>query len=569
MSPADGGGVQPRSVAEIEARMRQALTQEHGAGTPLPVPPAEAPPTPATGGVVDAGPLIALDGDAFVIAAFRAVLGREPDGDGLRTHREALAGGMGKADMLIALRASPEGAQLGRTLLLPQAEGRLSRRLYRLPLLGRPLRLLISLLRVPGLGRDLRGLHNSVLALQHDAESDRLALQRAREMQDRLLARLRNADARMDAMGREARNAGARHDAALRRVMAEVAREPWADAVLALADRQDEMDRRQGVMEVAGERLVVDAAAVSVLAEAFEALRRDQGWTETGPALVARAAELFREQDRRMRRAEALAEESARELHDQRRRLGLILEDVRRRMEHAFSREEVERLADAQDHLLDPLYLEFENRFRGSLELIKERQRTHLPLMRECDAGTPGRTIIDVGAGRGEWLELLREEGLAALGIDLNESMVQACEARGLDCLHGDAVARLAELPAGSVGAVTGFHIIEHLPFRVMVALLDEALRVLAPGGVILFETPNPANLMVASRWFYLDPTHRNPLPGEMVAMIAEARGFVGVEIRPLHPATGSFAAQDKLLAGQLDAIFHGPQDYALVARKA
>lgn len=223
----------------------------------------------------------------------------------------------------------------------------------------------------------------------------------------------------------------------------------------------------------------------------------------------------------------------------------------------------------ADSHRLDALYVAFEAAFRGSRALIKERQRVHLPVMIAANAGTAERPIIDVGAGRGEWLELLREAGLVGRGIDLNVAMVQSCIALGLDCMLGDAVAMLAQLPENSLGAVTGFHIIEHLPFATMVALFDAALRVLAPDGVVLFETPNPANLQVGSRSFYLDPTHRNPLPSEMVSMIAQARGFKDVRILPLHPTGGSFEAQDAKLGAQLDALLHGPMDYALIAYKA
>ncbi|WP_048862242.1 class I SAM-dependent methyltransferase, partial [Acidisphaera rubrifaciens] len=221
------------------------------------------------------------------------------------------------------------------------------------------------------------------------------------------------------------------------------------------------------------------------------------------------------------------------------------------------------------DHRLDALYVAFEDRFRGARADIRERQRAHLPVMRAAGAGTAARPIVDVGAGRGEWLELLRDEGLVALGVDLNARMAALCREMGLDCAADDAIEYLRRLPDASVGAVTGFHIIEHLPFRVFVALLDESLRVLAPGGVVLFETPNPANVLVGSRYFYLDPTHRNPMPAEMTAMIAEARGFVGVRIHELHPSQARFTARDEVLAAQLDALFHGPQDYALIAGKA
>ncbi len=230
---------------------------------------------------------------------------------------------------------------------------------------------------------------------------------------------------------------------------------------------------------------------------------------------------------------------------------------------------QVAQASDVGDPLLDPLYVAFENKFRGSRELVKTRQLVHVPVMTEAGAGSATRPIVDVGAGRGEWLELLREHGLAARGIDLNGAMVEACQALGLDCIQGDAVAELARLADQSLGAVTGFHIIEHLPFRAMVALFDEAWRVLAPGGVILFETPNPENLQVGSRYFYLDPTHRNPLPGEMVQMIAEARGFREARIQPLHPMGERFAATDAQLGAQLDALLHGPMDYALIAYKA
>jgi SAM-dependent methyltransferase len=253
---------------------------------------------------------------------------------------------------------------------------------------------------------------------------------------------------------------------------------------------------------------------------------------------------------------------------DLKHRLSALLETVQRRTE-AFDATARAEAAVQQEHLLDSLYVAFEAKFRGSRELIKARQRVHVPVMIAANAGSAERPIVDVGAGRGEWLELLREQGLEARGIDLNIAMVKSCEALGLDCIFGDAVEELGRLADDSLGAVTGFHIIEHLPFHTMVALFDEALRALAPGGVVLFETPNPANLQVGSRWFYLDPTHRNPLPAEMVSMIAEARGFVDIRIVPLHPTGEHFEVEDARLGAQLDALLHGPMDYALIATKA
>jgi O-antigen chain-terminating methyltransferase len=224
--------------------------------------------------------------------------------------------------------------------------------------------------------------------------------------------------------------------------------------------------------------------------------------------------------------------------------------------------------ADGDDGSLDELYLAFEDKFRGARALIKERQAVYLPLLAECGAGTAERPVLDVGCGRGEWLELLRDHGLAARGVDLNGSMVELCRNLELDAVAGDAVEHLRALPEGSLGAVSGFHIIEHLPFAALVRLLDASLRALAPGGAIVFETPNPDNVLVGSRNFYLDPTHRNPLPKELPVMVAEARGFARADARDLHPTGLSFGAKDKALGARLDALFHGPQDYALVAWK-
>ncbi|MGY0485129.1 methyltransferase domain-containing protein [Endobacter medicaginis] len=219
-------------------------------------------------------------------------------------------------------------------------------------------------------------------------------------------------------------------------------------------------------------------------------------------------------------------------------------------------------------HALDLLYLAFEDRARGSRDEIKARQAVFLPLVEQCGAGTADRPVLDLGAGRGEWLELLRERGLVARGVDTNEAMVALCASLDIDCADADALGALVALPDELLGMISGFHVIEHLPHEVFVSLLDEALRVLKPGGVLLLETPDPQNVLVGSHGFYMDPTHRNPLPSAMVRIIAEARGFADVEIRRLNPSPTRFAGQDRELAAQLDELFYGPQDYAVIGRK-
>jgi SAM-dependent methyltransferase len=221
------------------------------------------------------------------------------------------------------------------------------------------------------------------------------------------------------------------------------------------------------------------------------------------------------------------------------------------------------RLGDVTDPQLEQLYVALEDRFRGSREEIKERFREYLPYVNRS------APVIDLGCGRGEWLELLTESGIAASGIDNNTLQVRQCTDRGLNAAEADLFVYLQNLPDESAGAVTGFHIIEHLPFNALVTVLNEVLRVLRPGGVAIFETPNPENVIVGSNYFYLDPTHRHPLPTELMEFLFKNRGFENVELLMLHPWESGRVAGEGQLAERFNAYFYGPMDYAVVGRKA
>ncbi len=227
----------------------------------------------------------------------------------------------------------------------------------------------------------------------------------------------------------------------------------------------------------------------------------------------------------------------------------------------------------AQGHaqsLLDAFYLSFEDRYRGTRGAIKERQRVYLPHVERSAKATGHDAVIDIGCGRGEWIELLGESGLAARGFDLNRIAVEECKERGLNAEIGDALAVLAALPENHLAAVTSFHVIEHVPFETLVKMVELSFRVLKPGGVLILETPNPANLVVAAERFYFDPTHRNPLPSELVSYLAMSRGFEPVEVLPLHPVDWPHRQNydDAMLAYLQDKLF-GPQDYGIIAWKA
>jgi O-antigen chain-terminating methyltransferase len=254
---------------------------------------------------------------------------------------------------------------------------------------------------------------------------------------------------------------------------------------------------------------------------------------------------------------------------DQGRRLDLLIAEARRRLPEPLSKEQIETFDDVGSDRLAALYVDFEDRFRGDRSDISKRQSVYLDRVRDAVSRTGKTSFLDIGCGRGEFLELLREGGLEPRGVDSNAAMIAHCRELGLDVSKADGIDFLREAPEGELAGISGFHIIEHIPFDALISLLDAALRALAPGGILILETPNPANLLVAAERFYFDPTHRNPLPSEMIAFMVEARGFIDVEVVPLHPVDHLPRQYDDPMLALLQEKFYGPQDYGVVARKA
>ena len=213
---------------------------------------------------------------------------------------------------------------------------------------------------------------------------------------------------------------------------------------------------------------------------------------------------------------------------------------------------------------LDALYSALEDRFRGTREEIKERFKIYLPYVEPVRDSL----VIDLGSGRGEWLELLKEAGINARGVEKNLVSIEQCRARGLEVVEDDMLTHLHTVADASVGAVTGFHIIEHVSIDALVTLLDEVMRVLRPGGIAIFETPNPENVVVGSNYFYLDPTHHHPLPSELMQFLFDNRGFDRVEVLNLHPWDSGRVAGEGELAERFNGYFFGPMDYAILGHK-
>lgn len=214
---------------------------------------------------------------------------------------------------------------------------------------------------------------------------------------------------------------------------------------------------------------------------------------------------------------------------------------------------------------LDDYYLAFEEIFRGDEAQVRENLQRYLPQLEQARA--IGKRALDLGCGRGEWLALLAEQGFEAHGVDLNTTMVEHCREQGLAVEEGDLLKTLRAQPDVSHALVSAFHIAEHLPFDVLYAMVEEARRILMPGGMLIIETPNPENVLVGSHTFYHDPTHRNPLTPTSLSFLLEFHGFSGLEILRFnpYPESAKVPGHDPLTE-RVNGHLCGPQDYALVA---
>lgn len=225
----------------------------------------------------------------------------------------------------------------------------------------------------------------------------------------------------------------------------------------------------------------------------------------------------------------------------------------------------------------EELYEDLEDHFRGTREEVQSKLQPYLADITSVDVAGP---VVDVGCGRGEWLAMLAEAEIEAYGVDINAVVVERCTAQGLDVREADALVHLRDLPEGSVRAITSFHVAEHLSLDTLVGLVDAALVALAPGGVLVFETPNPTNVNVGAASFYLDPTHLKPLHPQFLQFLVGQRGFASVEVRYLNPEDGPKLTVDDLapngelarsqeLVDRINWALSGPLDYGIVATKA
>ena len=213
----------------------------------------------------------------------------------------------------------------------------------------------------------------------------------------------------------------------------------------------------------------------------------------------------------------------------------------------------------------EDFYRAFEDKYRGSRQLINSRLKAYLPFVETVADHYPNAEMLDLGCGRGEWVELMGEQGFSAKGVDLDDGMLSECRKIGLDVETADAIEYLRQLPNESQVVISAFHLVEHIDFESLLTLVDESLRVLVPGGLLILETPNPENLIVGTSSFYLDPTHEKPLPPNLLAFIPEYFEFEKVKVVRLQELQAIAESNSLSLFDVLSGV---SPDYSIVAQK-
>ena len=514
--------------------------------------------------------LLKFHGEDFVRNSYRALLLREPDAAGLAHQLHTLADGrFNKIDVLAGLHYSPEGQRSGvtlRGLSIPVA----MRRLGRLPVIGYLVRMIIAILRLPRLLQNQNqfefyslSLQERIVAHQNQYQKDLSdavvqiqgkmleAQQKATEQQQSIELSLRQHE---ELAGRytnlektiEARFAEARQSINDLTSYA-------ATQIQSISRRQDE-ERAEQLSRQQQFRTDLDGQVTKQ-----QQLRAELAQQAT------KQQQLRSEIDEQIQQLLLRQQRAHDELAAQENRLRVLLEGVNRNADAIQGSSFAQVVAEETDHLLDGFYASFEDQFRGDREEVRRRLQVYIPILKEHDITSD---VLDIGCGRGEWLELLKSEGVEAQGIDRNRVFVEECGRAGLSVIEADALTHLRSLPSESLNAVTSFHLVEHLQFEILIKLLDEIVRTLRRGGLLILETPNPENILVGSCNFYADPTHRHPIPSETLQFLLESRGLHDVKILKLRPRDEAKIDGDSEIIKRFNELLYSAPDYGVIASK-
>jgi O-antigen chain-terminating methyltransferase len=223
-------------------------------------------------------------------------------------------------------------------------------------------------------------------------------------------------------------------------------------------------------------------------------------------------------------------------------------------------------------------YYWFKSIHRGDRALIKRRQQPYLEYFEGC------ANVLDVGCGRGEFLELMAEKGIGGYGIDIERDSVQFCADSGLKAEQAEALAHLGAIEDESIDGVFISQVAEHMTPSELIELAGLAYNKMKPGGYVVIETPNPQCLLIFASFFYADLSHVQPIHPETMRFLLLSAGFREVEIKLTNPVPrnqrlGKVVVQDiqpgerwvdELNANvdKLNSVLFSYMDYAAIAQK-
>jgi O-antigen chain-terminating methyltransferase len=228
---------------------------------------------------------------------------------------------------------------------------------------------------------------------------------------------------------------------------------------------------------------------------------------------------------------------------------------------------------------VDTNYFLFEERFRGSRDDIKQRQLAFLPYFEKCSR------VLDIGCGRGEFLEILKDHAIGGIGVDSDTDMVAYCRSRQLDVTHSDALAYLETLEDKSLDGIFIDQVVEHLEPDYLMRLLALCHQKMKFGYHIVVETVNPLSF-VSFVNFYIDMTHKRPVHPETLQYLISASGFRECEKKFFSPVpdegrlkkvewTADMNETERKNVDDynhniemLNTILFGAQDYAVIGKK-
>jgi len=246
-------------------------------------------------------------------------------------------------------------------------------------------------------------------------------------------------------------------------------------------------------------------------------------------------------------------------------RLACLIDHLPPREESSACKEELQAIKEQ----LSPFqYADFEQRFRGGREAVREQLKGYISLF------SGHAPVLDLGCGRGEFVAMLLEAGIHAEGVDLSHSMLKEAKHNGLPCRYGELLSTLRLYQSGSLGGIFSAQVIEHIDTEPLRQLVNESFRALKPGGVLLLETINPLSLFAYSRIFLLDTTHQSALHPEFMRYLLESCAFNDIEILygplpeaerlALVPPQSSESAIHNQNTDKLNRLLFGSSIYAI-----